>query len=319
LISNELLLNEGRMKMAQPNLPEPAVAPLVEASAPAVEATPLRNVLPQDAPETDFSAILEAADADTDVVSTSVIGAAKPAPAEPAPPTEPAVVAQPKIELPTVVVPPTMPVVASPAAPEVLPVVVPAPAPVSAPVELALTEDQVKVKRGELISAFASNYKLSDDDKVKLLSDPDEVLPRLAGNIAVDVLESVTRVVLGNIPQMIQASIQQTEVARSARDAFFGEFPDLNKFEYVPILQQVTQMYRQMNPKVPYAAAATAVGQHARIMLGLVAAPGKSPVVPPTTSPKPAMPLQPGAAASRMPVVAANEWDTLARFEPIDT
>jgi hypothetical protein len=308
--------------MAQPSLNE---TPPVEAPA---AATPVqdapRNPLPQDVPETDFGALLDAADNDSapaaPVVDLGVTEPATPAPVTPAPPTEVVVSAPPPAQ-PQVAVPPVPPA-SAPTVPVVVaqpPVTPQVPSVEAAPIEPVLTEEQVKVKRGELISAFASNYRLSEDDKVKLQSDPDEVLPRLAGNIAVDVLESVTRVILGQVPQMIHATMQQTEAARGARDAFFGEFPDLNKPEYVPTLQQVTQMYRQMNPNVPYAAATKAIGQHARIMLGLAATPGQSPAAPPAQPPKPAMPLQPGAAASRPPTAATNEWEQIATYEPIDT
>lgn len=315
--------------MAQPNLdatPPPVEAPPV--AAPAVEAP--RNPLPQDAPETDFGALLDAAERDdapppaAPAPTQGVTEPATPVGVLPTPPTAPAPVVppptQPQVAAPPPVLPPAP---AAPIQPPVTPQTPAAEPPAAvtspAPAEPALTEEQVKAKRGELITAFASNYKLSEDDKVKLQSDPDEVLPRLAGNIAVDVLESVTRVVLGQVPQLIQATMQQAEAARTARDAFFTAFPDLNKAEYIPVLQQVTQMYQQMNPKVPYDQATQAIGQHARIMLGLALSPGASPAVAPTPMPRPTMPLQPGAAASRPPVEAVNEWDRLARFEPIDS
>jgi len=302
--------------MAQPSgvVPEPVVAPAAES----IVATPV-----QDAPETDFAALTKEFEQDDVAPPEPKQGAAEPAVAPPAPPTEPAPPAQPVVVPPPLVEPAppavTLPpvVVQPPAAPEIPPPTAATPAPVElAP---AMTEVQIKAKRGELITAFASNYRLSEDDKVKLQSDPDEVLPRLAGNIAVDVLESVVRVVMGNIPQMIQATMQQAEVARGARDAFFTQFPDLNRPEYIPTLQQVTQMYRQMNPKVPYDKATEAIGRHARIMLGLASLEGSSPAAAPALPLRPATPLQPGAAATRPAAPAVNEWDALARYESIDT
>lgn len=303
------------------------VAPAAVPAEPAVTA-PVPE--PVEAPsETDFSALADVEFTDTnepepEPAPAPVVekGAAEPAPTVVAPPTaavppvQQQVVTQPSTLPPSE--PAAAPVAQPPAAPQVQPAAAPAAAP--APVPAAPTEAELKAARSSLVDQISANYKLSEDDKAALLVDPDKVLPKIAGNLFVDVLEAVSRVVLGQVPQHIQQHMSRQNEALEARKAFFKEFPALDKPEYIPVLQQVTATYQQLNPKVPIAEARTAVGKLASAMLGLPAE-GTSPAPTPTpVAPvRPATPLQPGATAVRPTQTAAsNIFDELARWEPVD-
>lgn len=267
-------------------------------------------------PEVDFMAASGVSDVEpasepepTPAAAEPKQGAAEPQPPEPAPlpAAAPEPVAQPVGTSAEPVTPPAQPV----APPQ------PAEPPLAAP--KALTQEEFLAKRTELQNTFASHYTLSEEDKLALQTEPENVLPKIAANVAVDVFEAASRIILGQIPQMIEQHLVTQRAATEARESFFRDFPALNKPEYFPTLRQVTQMYRQMNPQVPYADAIKVIGKHAMLMLGL-SAEGTSPVnTPPPPPSRPATPLMPGSApAAPAPVAAGNIFAELATFEPVE-
>lgn len=268
-------------------------------------------------PETDFAALVSESDGDETPVQV-VQGAVEPVASEPefSPPSGSPAETQPEVQ-PVVKEEVTPPAEAA-SAPLAAPVSKPAvelPAPVAAP----LTEAELKAKRSELVEMFASNYSLSEDDAARFAVEPEKVLPKLAGNLAVDVFEATVRTVMAQIPQIVQQMTQSQSAAQAARDVFFREFPELNRPEYLPTIRQVAEMYRQMNPKAPYDEAQRAIGKHVSIMLGVAPSQGTSPAAAaPPPPPKPATPLQPGAAITRPPVAANNIFSELANFELLD-
>lgn len=270
-------------------------------------------------PEGDFMAAVGVADSDTEPAPEP-----EPPPAEPnkgvaePPPSEPPAAAAAVATPPAQVAQPVETSAGQPSSP-VQPVAPPQPAEPPPAAPKVLTQEEFLAKRNELQQTFASHYTLSEDDKLLLQTEPEKVLPKIAANVAVDVFEAASRIILGQIPQMIEQHLVGQRAATEAREAFFKDFPSLNKPEYYPTLRQVTQMYRQMNPQVPYADAIKAIGKHAMLMLGL-SAEGTSPAnTPPPPPPRPATPLMPGSAAVRPNAASSgNIFAELAVFEPVE-
>jgi hypothetical protein len=248
-------------------------------------------------------------------------GVAEPVKVEPTPPIPPV---QPKAaeSTPTPPVPPTTAQpLATPEPPVQAQPVMPPVAEQPAPAPKTFTEDELKAKRGELVTMFASNCKLTDEDATELITDPNKVLPKLAGNIAVDIFEATVRTVMAQLQPAVAQILQSRETAVSARRTFFEQFPQLDKPEYIPTIRQVAQMHQQMNPNISYEEAAKQVGRHVTVLLGLPVtspSPAAAPVAP--VPQRPATPLQPGGSAMRKPSPSpGNIFEEIAAYEELDT
>lgn len=301
--------------------PQAVAEPIEQTPAPATPTeTPAEG---KPLPDTDFEQLVaeferDAAGEETEPTAatppptqqgaTEPTAAIVPSPPEPVPAAAPV---QPTVE-PTPVVAPAAAQPQVTATPPMAPQVPATPAP------KAMTPDEMKQARESLIEQISSSYKLSEDDKAALITDPDKVLPKLTGRLFVDVLESVVRVVTAQMPQIVEQQVAARTAAQGARNAFFKQFPALNKPEYIPTIQQVTAAVRQMNPQVPYEQAVEKIGKMSMALLNLPVE-GTSHVTPPVNPPlRPATPVLPGAAATRPAAAPKNEWDDLARFELID-
>lgn len=91
-------------------------------------------------------------------------------------------------------------------------------------------------------------YAIPEADARRLISEPEQVLPRLAATVHVNAVKDIGRMVAQQLPAMIAAGVQQHLQSHRAEMEFFGKFPQLNRPEFRPTVERAISMTRQMNP-----------------------------------------------------------------------
>jgi hypothetical protein len=178
--------------------------------------------------------------------------------------------------------------------------------PVAAPA--AMTQEELSKLRNEYHTQLAAFYRISPEDAQRLQTEPENVLPQLAANVHLEVMDAIS----AQIPMRIQSIVTQVLEAReresSAKEAFMSAFPDLREHEAAVL--QVGKMFRAANPKAPKDVAIKQIGDFVRQSLGLSAPAAVAPVA---TAPNPFKPaLAGGGAAPTQPV---SEWEELVNIE----
>lgn len=134
---------------------------------------------------------------------------------------------------------------------EITPVVAPmSPEPVAIkPVEQ--TEEEkvlVKAQRDKAEETLISAFKLSEEDEEKFLTSPNEVLPKMAANMYLDIFNSLTQVMHTQLPQLVQNVISQNSAREASRSAFNDAWPQLAKPEFAGIVERIASTYNTNNP-----------------------------------------------------------------------
>lgn len=170
---------------------------------------------------------------------------------------------------------PATPVSAAATAP-VQPVVVPTPAPVQQPVTpteavapAQPTQPDHAALRVQELDRLQTFYALNDEDARMAITQPEAVLPKLAANLHLNVVDSVVNTIISRIPDIVRAT-QQREIASSRNeDEFYKAWPDLSKPEYKETVYRAVASYRQLNPQAPMDEVVRAAGLQATIHLRL--------------------------------------------------
>lgn len=109
-------------------------------------------------------------------------------------------------------------------------------------------DDRTKM-RNDWVASLQDSYKLSEGQAEKMRLEPEKALPELAANMHASVMESVMQLVSQTLPSAIEQQLNATKVAKSSDEAFFGQWPELNKPEYRGKLVELGKIYRQNNPQ----------------------------------------------------------------------
>lgn len=206
-----------------------------------------------DALDAEMAAIDEAADGEPavavtpaeEVVATPSTPAEQPKPAEAVPQGE------------------QLPPVTPQAEPQVQPAVEEQPAVVNQP---GYTRDQLRAQYGDQL---AQRYALSEEDARALITEPEKILPKLAAQVHLDVVDSVIGAVMAQIPQIMQ-TVQKTQaVSQEAESEFFKAWPQLNDSKYRQAVYSAVATYRALNPKAPRSEVIRAAGLNTMISLRL--------------------------------------------------
>lgn len=237
-------------------------------------------------------------DVETVVPAKTVPGAAVAPPVTPPAP----------VPVSTQPVPVPSPPVQSTSTPE--PVSVPA-----TPVSQVAPIDYAK-QREDMLANLVQSYAMTEDEGVELLRAPETVLPKLAAQVQMNVMEQVIQQVAHMLPQFIDGHLGQQKASTDNKKAFYEAWPDLNKPEYNDTLTRIAVTYRQQNPTATKEKAIKEIGAIAAITLGVVPTSAQAPVQPsgvsPSTAYRPAMPGGGGRPAVAPVTNAftqlANEW-----------
>lgn len=98
--------------------------------------------------------------------------------------------------------------------------------------------------------SLSTEYAISEDDALALVTNPEQVLPKLAANVHMRVMEDVARHVqqaLAQVPVMLQAHVARAQAEDRAKQEFYGEWPGLSAHHDTVVSN--ASIIRQAHPK----------------------------------------------------------------------
>lgn len=171
--------------------------------------------------------------------------------------------------------------------------------------------------RTEQVSKLEQVYALSEDSAQAMLTEPETVLPKMAAQMHMHVVESVFNAVMQALPQVVQATQAQQTVESKAEELFFGANPDLRDPKFKEPIQKLGMMYRSMNKTAPPEEAVRAIGNLVRAAMGMQT-PGatppaaQAPAAVVQSAPAPFAPVRGGGSAVTPSKATDNIFATLA-------
>lgn len=104
---------------------------------------------------------------------------------------------------------------------------------------------------GQIAQAVGQNlFQLSAADKEALENDAAAALPALAGRVYVKALQASTSLVRNVIPQMLQTEMNRQNAMIAVEQAFFQQFPELDRWQHGHDIIAVGQALRAQNPQM---------------------------------------------------------------------
>lgn len=153
-------------------------------------------------------------------------------------------------------------------------------------------------------------YVLSDEDKERLDTAPSEVLPRLAGQLHMQVLTAAVTQVANMFPGMLNMFQDRQRVSQETEEKFFNKYPDLKGHRET--VQRMAAAYRAAYPQATYEQAAPEIAAMAMVNLRL-------PMTPSAPQAQPDTPVVPtsarGGAGAPAPKANPTEWEELVKDE----
>lgn len=308
-----------------------AAAPAGGDSAPAPSGgeTPVtgETSVPGDSSSGDEFSGLGGFDDDINTVTVKEIPAAAPAaakapvsaqtPSAPPAPAAPAAQTAPAAPAPT-------PPAPAPAAPTGQPEAAPqAQAPASPPSDPVSLLKELETHRDGVIAALASDsrFGLSQDEATLLETDPGKAVPQLLARTYYQAVNAALTHINNFVPQMVARHIEGTRVQNERENAFYQQFPALDRTKHAGDVATFAKLFRQQSPQMAMSELFQMVGAAVMAKNGLsaaVAAPHPAangrPPQPAITAP-PFAPARAGAEVRTTPVEEnpfaglGQDWD----------
>ena len=177
-----------------------------------------------------------------------------------------------------------------------------------APAQAAPTATQPPVDANQAVAQaerwlLDNTYKMDDEQKKKLISEPDVAIPQLAARmhvqIATQMAQYMQQTMQTLVPQMAVSAMQKQMGAFKAEQTFFSQYPALARAEYRPVVLKMLQTAKAMNPQADRATIMKDAAEMAAFKLRLNVAP---PAAPPQGAQAPRQPHTP----AQMPFVPAT-------------
>lgn len=246
---------------------------------------------------------------------------------EPVPEPAPATPAEPPVSTPAAATPPAAPAPAAPAPSPAAPAAPAAPAqPPGSPAAgggqqppasgaaapssgapagdqppAAPTPEQMQQHMDKMVPELAKLYAVDEADVEALRTEPEKVLPTLAGRLHYGIQMAVFQGVMSALPQMMEQYGQQQKAYQENENAFFEAFPDLKaKPEYAQTVLESIKAVRATAPNLSREDLIKRAGILACTTLGIV--PGAAAAQPGT----PAQPAAPSAVPAQRPAGGAR-------------
>lgn len=104
---------------------------------------------------------------------------------------------------------------------------------------------------GQIAQAVGQNlFRLSDADKEALETDAAAALPAMAGRVYVKSLQAATSLVRNIVPQMLQTEMNRQNAMIAVEQAFFQQFPELDRWQHGHDIVAVGQALQAQNPQM---------------------------------------------------------------------
>lgn len=200
------------------------------------------------------------------------------------------------------------------------PAAVPSPAPsapaVAPPAVPTATTEEYSVWRENRLTQLEQMYAVDEASATALLTEPELVLPKLAAKVHMEVMENSMRAMQAMVPVMMHQVQQHADLNNRAKSLFHGTNPDLVDPSYEPMIMEMGQSFRRVNPNASPEQASKAIGNLVRAALGIAAPQVAQPGVPPQVQQRqPAVvPFSParGAGGGNAPVRPSNPFEAMA-------
>lgn len=192
---------------------------------------------------------------------------------------------------------------------------------------VAKTPEQMQAEReqwrkdaaGKLVQYFGSQLSAEDVEALRL--EPEKVLPKLLANTYLDVYDALVENMTVRMPNVITGMQEQQRRAQAAEQAFYSQWPQLQKPEYREVVERTVKAYHQANPGVPLERIIKEAGAMAVVTLQLPLPGMPNGAVPPTAPAAPSAgytPAAPGAGSQPKPDKPANKFTQLAEELLVD-
>lgn len=204
--------------------------------------------------------------------------------------------------------PPAQPVVAPAAQPAAQPAAPTAAAPAPAqPQTIEGVSQAYQEHRSARISELATKtFALSDDQAQLLETNPREAVPQLMAAATMAAIEATTVAIANMLPQVVEHITSSRRDQTAAEDEFFTAWPKLKEHRSNPVVEQIGQLWRQVNPQGTKEQFMAAVGPACMAALNLpfdtpqAPAQPQAPRIPPHQPPR-------GGAPARAPQPSGND------------
>jgi len=152
--------------------------------------------------------------------------------------------------------------------------------------------------RAQYGERLAEQYALSEDDARAMLTEPERVIPKLAAQLHMDVVDTVINAVFSRLPAIVHGVQQSSAANRTAEDSFFKAWPQLKDPKHQQVVWSAVANYRALNPQAKMEEVVRAAGLsamlHLRLPLPAELMQFEQPATPPA---RPFTPAAPGAGA----------------------
>lgn len=173
--------------------------------------------------------------------------------------------------------PPAAAPTATPAAAEPPPVAQPASTPAPTPAQAGVIEEPSSFleswqqAEAALVQRFAAEqFALSDEDVTALQTNPEQVIPVLAGRVLYKAVAAAQRLMMEQVPMMIAQQTATVSAQRRAEGDFFTQYPELKDPALLGEIQQVVNVMKQLKPQQSVADRIKEVGDFMLLRKGIV-------------------------------------------------
>jgi hypothetical protein len=128
---------------------------------------------------------------------------------------------------------------------------------------------QLAAVRDQYLGQLAQTYALDEATAELVDTNFSAVAPQLMSQMHMRIAESVTQTLGQMLPQLINMQVAQQQAVEKQIGEFYGQWPELSRPEYQPVLAQIAQTYRQFRPNASQAEFYRDVGIQAWGALGL--------------------------------------------------
>jgi len=158
-----------------------------------------------------------------------------------------------------------------------------------------------------------STYRLSAEEAETLQLNPEQILPKFAAKLHIEVLDSVVQTLMAQLPRVIDSVSARRVADRQVVDAFYGKWQALKGHETT--VDRIASLYGQINPSVPREQAIEEIGLQAMMHLKLpIGARMEEEILPSTVPSAPPAPAMPGGSANSGSIKKTKPMTAFERF-----
>ncbi len=179
-----------------------------------------------------------------------------------------------------------------------------------------VSDESFKAAQESAKEELVEYYALTQEDADKFLTEPEAILPQIAANLHLSVMQSVMQGIRGQLGGWITAVNQENTRVEQEHSDVFEAYPALK--DHKDAVDTMVETYRKMNPGATKEDVASKGGAMAIMALGLQAAPAPVATAPAPVKSVPHKPAGSQGRGSNPPAKSDNEFTSMAEEDVID-